>query len=130
MNGPPLHHHSPSELKEQIEAERRGLPFVVYRDGAGEQVILELAEASRLTIGRNPDSDVCLDWDPDVSRVHATLERVGAQWTLVDDGVSRNGSFVNTERVHGRRRLANSDRLRFGDTVVTFRAPGGFGGAT
>src|SRR4051794_33463694 len=114
MNGPPLHQHSPSELKKQIEAERRGSPFVVYRDGAGEQVILELAEGSRLTIGRNTDSDLCLDWDPDVSRVHAALERVGVQWTLVDDGVSRNGSFVNGERVHGRRRLADSDRLRFG----------------
>ena len=30
-----LHRASPAELDEQIEAERRGEPFIVYRDGGG-----------------------------------------------------------------------------------------------
>jgi DNA-binding CsgD family transcriptional regulator len=51
------------------------------------------------------------------------LERAGALWTLVDDGLSRNGSFVNGERLRGRRRLVDGDELRFGDTIVVFRAP-------
>jgi DNA-binding CsgD family transcriptional regulator len=123
MSDPRLHQHTASELKEQLEAERRGVPFLVHRDGSGRQLILELGHDSRVAIGRTAASDLCLEWDADVSRVHATLERVGDQWTLVDDGVSRNGSFVNTDRVQGRRRLLDGDRLRFGKTFVTFRSP-------
>jgi DNA-binding NarL/FixJ family response regulator len=48
---------------------------------------------------------------------------VGGVWTLADDGLSRNGSFVNDERITGRRRLADGDELRFGNTIVLFRAP-------
>ncbi|MDP1850688.1 MAG: LuxR C-terminal-related transcriptional regulator, partial [Solirubrobacteraceae bacterium] len=40
------------------------------------------------------------------------------------DGLSRNGSYVNGERVNGRRRLRDRDMLRFGRTVVLYRAPG------
>jgi pSer/pThr/pTyr-binding forkhead associated (FHA) protein len=42
---------------------------------------------------------------------------------LVDDG-SRNGSYCNGERIVGQRPLRDGDVLRFGDTVVLFRAPG------
>ena len=38
----------------------------------------------------------------------------GQQCTLVDEGLSRNGSFVNGERVGGRRRLRDGDTLRSG----------------
>ena len=58
-----------------------------------------------------------------VSRVHATLERAGPAWTVVDDGLSANGSFCNGERVQGRRRLADGDELRFGRTAIVFREP-------
>src|SRR5690606_25341775 len=44
--------------------------------------------------------------------------------TLVDDGLSRNGSFVNEERVHGRRLLRDGDALRFGRTTVVYHRPG------
>src|ERR687886_727417 len=98
---------SPSELKEQLEAQRRGIPFLVYRDGEGAQRIVRLAVASRrLTVGRRETNDVALSWDPHVSRVHAELERVGQEWTVIDEGLSRNGSYVNGGRVIGRRRLS------------------------
>ena len=42
---------------------------------------------------------------------------------MVDDGLSRNGTYVNGERVNGRRRLTDGDRIVFGETPVTFRAP-------
>ncbi len=42
---------------------------------------------------------------------------------LVDDGLSRNGSVVNGERLRQRRRLIDGDVMRFGDTSVVFRAP-------
>jgi pSer/pThr/pTyr-binding forkhead associated (FHA) protein len=43
-------------------------------------------------------------------------------WTLVDEG-SRNGSYVNGQRMSGEHPLREGDVLRFGDTVVLFRAP-------
>lgn len=112
------------ELKARLEAERRGSPFLVYRDAEGLQLIRELdGGRERLTVGRSEAADVNLDFDPEVSRVHAELERLGDDWTLADDGLSRNGSFVNSERVVGRRRLRDGDALRFGDTLVLFRSP-------
>lgn len=110
-------------LKAVIEAERTGLPFLLWLDREGEQHILMLAEdRPRVTIGRREQSDVPLGWDPEVSRAHAMLEAVGEEWTLVDDGLSRNGSFVNGGRVHGRHRLQDRDRMCFGNTHVTYRA--------
>jgi len=122
------HASSPAELKARLEAERRGTPFLLYRDAEGRQHIAELgADVAGLTIGRRPDSDIALAWDAEVSRVHAELERVGRDWALIDDGLSRNGSYVNGERVPGRRRLRDGDRLCFGETPVLFRAPAGEG---
>jgi len=117
------------ELKARIEAERRGAPFLVYRDAEGQQLIQELAGGSdRLTVGRSEAAEVSLEFDREVSRVHAELERLGEDWTVADDGLSRNGSFVNGERVVGRRRLRDGDALRFGDTLVLFRSPAQAGG--
>jgi pSer/pThr/pTyr-binding forkhead associated (FHA) protein len=116
---------SAPELKAQIEAERGGRPFLVLRDGEDEQRIVIIEEgATALWIGRGESADVRLDWDEEVSALHAQLEVVGAECTLLDDGLSRNGSFVNEERVEGRRRLRDGDRLRFGRTAVHYRRPG------
>jgi pSer/pThr/pTyr-binding forkhead associated (FHA) protein len=120
----PVPAETAGELKQRIEAERLGLPFLVYRDGAGKQLIDTLGpERGRLSVGRSDEADVSLASDREVSRVHAELEQVGAEWTLADDGLSRNGSFVNGERVVGRRRLRDGDALQFGDTPILFRAP-------
>lgn len=114
-----------AESRAVYHAERDGLPFLVYRDLGGEQQLLRLLpERATLAIGRNPAADVCLGWDDEVSGLHAQLEHVVGEYALVDDGLSRNGSFVNGERVHGRRRLRDGDMLRFGRTVVLFRNPG------
>jgi len=115
---------SAPELKAQIEAERAGRPFLVFRDGQGEQVIREIAADAELWVGRAASADVHLEWDEEVSALHAQIEVVRGECTLVDDGLSRNGSFVNEERVHGRRHLRDGDALRFGQTVVVYRRPG------
>ena len=124
MSAHPLDRHgsTPAELKERLAAERRGSPCLIYRDGAGEQAILELTGES-VTVGRRPDNDVALPWDQEVSRLHAVLERVKGDWTLVDDGLSRNGSYRNGERISGRHRLRDGDRLCFGETIIAYRAP-------
>jgi len=121
-----LRRATPAELKERIEAERRGLPFLLYRDGDGAQRIHDLAAGpERLTVGRSAESAVALTWDLEVSRVHATLERVGGEWTFVDDGRSHNGSFIDSERVQGRRLLRDGDVIALGRTVIVFRSPTG-----
>jgi hypothetical protein len=113
-----------AELKAVNAAERAGRPFVVGRDGLGEQFLLMLPEEDwRVTVGRQHDSDLSLSWDREVSRAHALLERLGDHWTVVDEGLSRNGTFVNGTRVTGRQRLRNGDRICFGTTVLLFRDP-------
>ncbi len=118
------HSLSPSELASLVDAERQGGPFLAYRDGADDLRLTSLEGIERVTVGRDARSEVALAWDPEVSRAHAQLERVGGDWTIVDDGLSRNGSFVNGERVTGRRRLGDGDVLRLGRTSLVFRAPG------
>ena len=122
------HASSAAELQERLAAERRGLPFLVYRDGAGAQHIVELpTEPARLTVGRRAGSDVELGWDTEASRLHAELELIADEWTVLDDGFSHNGTFVNGSRVPGRQRLRDGDALRFGQTVVIFQDPAGSG---
>jgi hypothetical protein len=106
-----------------MQAEREGQPFLFYRDAAGHEQIVLLVAVDRATVGRGPEVDVRLDPDPEVSRLHAELERIGGAWVLADDGLSQNGSYLNGERVAGRRRLRDGDVLRFGATDVRFRSP-------
>jgi pSer/pThr/pTyr-binding forkhead associated (FHA) protein len=114
-----------AELKAHIEAERAGKPFLVFRDDQNQQRIFVLAgREERIVLGRSPAADVALTWDDQVSRVHAELWRISAEWTLIDDGLSMNGSSVNGSVVHGRRRLHDGDTLRLGNTVLLFRDPG------
>src|SRR5450755_4686977 len=104
---------SPVELKAQIEAERAGKPFLIYRDGPGQQQIFTLTDdLERVTVGRETSAGIWIDWDTEVSRLHAELERIGESWTVSDDGLSRNGTHVNGERVVGRRRLRDRDQGR------------------
>ena len=115
---------SVSEMNARVEAERAGRPFLLYRDGHDRQQLLFFTpEATQASVGRRPPADLLLDWDEQVSRLHARFERVGDDWELIDDGLSRNGTFLNEERLSGRRRLSDGDTLRFGATTVTFRSP-------
>ena len=125
------HRSSPSDLQARIAAERAEGAFVVYRDGEGRQRILALSEsAGAITIGRAEGTSIWLEWDEQVSRVHAELDRVGDHWALVDDGLSSNGSFVNGERVAGRRRLEDGDEIRAGASIIVFRVPASIPSAT
>jgi pSer/pThr/pTyr-binding forkhead associated (FHA) protein len=114
---------SVAELEARLQAERAGVPFVMLRDEHGHQRIISL-DRDEVVIGRDVDRGIRLDWNPRVSRVHAVLGRVGEAWTLVDDGLSRNGTFVNGKRVVGRRRLAPGDVIRCGGVDIGFCDPG------
>ena len=119
---PALRAVTPREHAQRIAAERLGEAFVLYLDGDGRQHVCELGAGARVSIGRRASSDVALTWDSEVSRLHAVIECVGDEWTVVDEGLSRNGSYVNGRRLHGRRRLSDGDALTIGRTLLIFRA--------
>jgi FHA domain-containing protein len=123
----PLQPHvaTPDEIRDRIAAERRGTPFLLYRDGDDRQVIVGLDDRDRVTIGRRESSDVPLTWDGAVSRLHAQLERAGDDWVVADDGLSHNGTFVNGARIEGRRRLRDGDVVAVGGTLIAFVAADG-----
>ncbi len=112
-----------ADLKDLLAAERAGEPFLQARARDGSQRIFPLP-AGRATIGRKPECEIPITWDSKVSRVHALVEDFGAGWTFIDDGLSSNGSFIDGERLTGRRTLKDGDRLCVGDTVLIFHDPG------
>jgi hypothetical protein len=112
------------ELEARRAAERIGSPFLVYRDDEGTQHIFSLAGRSQsMTLGRRDEADISIPWDPEMSRLHAELELRAGEWTVADDGLSQNGTWVNGLRLSGRRRLADGDLLRVGRTIFAFCAP-------
>jgi len=84
---------SPMRPGELGEAERTGRAFLVLRDADGDQRLQLLGDdQERVVVGRRAGRDIVLEWDDRVSRTHAQLERIGPEWAVVDDGLSRNGT--------------------------------------
>lgn len=114
----------PGESIPLREAERGDSPFLVYRDADARLTIHLLeSEPGRVVIGRGNECDVVIAWDDRVSRAHAALERVGGEWLVEDDGLSRNGTYLNGKRVSTRRRLEERDVIQVGHTRLLFRVP-------
>jgi pSer/pThr/pTyr-binding forkhead associated (FHA) protein len=121
---PPADVRPVSELMARLEAEQAGSPFLLYKDSDDSQRLFVFGPGlTNASVGRQQPADLLLDWDDRVSRLHARFEQVQDGWEVVDDGLSRNGTFVNEERLSGRCRLKDGDALRFGTTTVTFRFP-------
>ena len=121
----PLAPHSLSarELKELLAAERAAEPLLAFRDEQGHLRLFAAGgrgEAS--TLGRRAEMDLSIPWDSEVSGLHAELHHLGGEWTVVDDGLSTNGTYVNGQRIGGRQRLRDGDRIRVGRTVLAFKA--------
>jgi len=83
-----------------------------------------LAEGTvRLTLGRSiatPTGAVELE-DERMSREHAAVERVGALWQVKDLG-SRNGTFIDGERISGEVHVRGDAVVRCGYTVFLLLA--------
>jgi len=81
---------------------------------------------SVLTVGRHPGNDLVID-DPHISSRHATLEWIAPQWRIRDLG-SRNGTSVNSRRIHSPKVVREGDVIRFaavsGWRIETLGAPG------
>jgi S1-C subfamily serine protease len=91
---------------------------LVFVSGRRTGASVELGQG-RTTIGRNPTSDI--RFPPDevlVSADHAFVERRGDEFVLTDTA-SRNGTFVNEERIEGDVVLGEGDVIRFGSRGPT-----------
>ena len=73
-------------------------------------------------IGKGPRNDVVIA-DPAVSTSHAVLRVVENGYTISDVG-SRNGTFVNSERITELRKLTHGDVIGVGLSKLTFRLQG------
>jgi FHA domain len=123
--GDPLAPHSLSatERQEVIMAERLREPFLALRDELGLLKLFKLrGDQGTVTLGRTPATDLAITWDGEVSSLHAEIEFIGGAFTIIDDGLSTNGTFVNERRISGRHRLRDGDRVRVGKTVLVFRS--------
>ncbi len=76
--------------------------------------------ADRFVVGRSPMSDIVLPADAQVSRAHAVLERIAGRWVVRDVG-SRNGTYVNGERVREAVRLAADDEIQVGKSKLVLK---------
>ena len=112
----PIAQHSltPSELQALLAAERDGEPFFAFRNADDRLALFRAGPRRRADARPRPEMDLAIDWDEEVSGLHAELVAIGGEWTIVDDGLSTNGTFVNARRVAGRQRLRDGDRVRVG----------------
>jgi pSer/pThr/pTyr-binding forkhead associated (FHA) protein len=101
--------------------------------GAGVELVVTAGTAAgrrlsledELVIGRAVAGDGRLSDDHELSRRHARLARdAGGQLTIEDLG-SANGTFVNGERLAGRRVLKPGDSVRIGSTSLQLTGVGG-----
>ncbi|AEV73815.1 FHA domain-containing protein [Mycolicibacterium rhodesiae NBB3] len=73
----------------------------------------------RVTVGKASTNAVALEHDPTVSRLHAILENHGSAWSIRDVG-SRNGTFVNGDKITAERVLRSGDEVRVGKSRVVY----------
>lgn len=73
---------------------------------------------SQQTIGRAPTNNIAIP-DGSVSSTHARIVRT-AEGFHIEDLQSRNGTFVNGEKVDSKRLLADGDLIRLGKIMMTF----------
>src|SRR5258708_3225227 len=77
-----------------------------------------------LALGGAGNNELCYPDDAGLSRQHLALERAGDSWTIRDMG-SKNGSFVNGNRIVAPHTLDPNDRITAGHLTLEFanRAP-------
>jgi len=96
-----------------------GAPKLILSSGSPKEFELTRSE---IIIGRDPAVDLPIS-SPAVSRRHARLTRDGGHYALEDLG-SSNGTFVNEEKLTGRRPLKSGDQIRLGQAItMVFEVP-------
>jgi serine phosphatase RsbU (regulator of sigma subunit) len=76
-------------------------------------------DRSRYTLGRSSVNELCYSEDAGLSRQHLVLESNGETWTVADLN-SKNGTFVNGERITAVYPLGPNDRITAGHLALEF----------
>ncbi len=79
-------------------------------------------EGESAILGRHPNCDIVLE-EGAVSRQHARVFRDSENYCVEDLG-SRNGTFVNGERIFGQHRLRHEDEVKICEMVFIFDEQG------
>ena len=88
----------------------------------------EVPIAYTATVGRTPENTVCLSFSPTVSRQHAIIRcHNGYEYQLMDLG-SRNGTYVNDQRVVMPVTLQSGARIRIANNELVFEQESDFEG--
>jgi thioredoxin reductase (NADPH) len=84
--------------------------------------------AGRVTLGRRSDCSFAVS-DLQVSSLHCSINGSGPRWILIDEQ-SRNGTFLNGQRISQASELKPGDLIALGTCVAEFRAIGGVSAGT
>ncbi|NNF03540.1 MAG: FHA domain-containing protein [Rhodothermales bacterium] len=96
------------------KAPSAGSPVLHVRSSESDVQEFELG-AGETVVGRSADADIRID-DASLSRRHAVLTVSGSRVTVRDND-SKNGTWIDGEKVSGDRVLTPGSRLRFGFRV-------------
>lgn len=96
-------------------ADKRGARLRILEPPAHQGETYALGD--EITVGRGGGCGIVLPEDGFVSTVHARVFRRGDE-VFVEDLGSRNGTFLNGDRIAASARLRRGDRVQFGQTVV------------
>lgn len=113
--------HSTADFRREEEVRLTGEAYVRYRDGELFCAVALVPSTSVAYIGRDADCAVRIRCDERVSRRHARLIYGAGRWSI-EDGPSRNGTFVDDKRTVGEQILADGVRITVGRTVLSFHA--------
>jgi hypothetical protein len=108
------------QLRPPAAAARRVAAILVTYTWRPEGDVLPIREG-RNYIGSDPECEVCLHDDPQLSSRHATIIYRGKGTSfIIDDEKSMNGTFVNDASIETKTALPNYAKIKTGATVWTF----------
>lgn len=106
--------------KKPVRAPRRILAGWLVAIGGEHEGQDFRVHVGKNVLGKGAHSDIALK-DAYISERHATFESKNGECTVTDLG-SRNGTFVNGQRITGSQAVRDGDRISLGHTELKFRS--------
>jgi len=94
------------------------MPSLIIKDGEQAQRRVPI-EKDRFTIGKRPTNDLALEGQL-VSREHCEIVRDTTGNYFIRDRDSRNGTFVNGDKIHGDILLQEGTQIKIGNVTAVF----------